>query len=206
MSTPTLTEIANHLCLDKGNAPVEKMPWHAAFPNHRTMGYTTVYANHMEAHRHMPMRLLEVGVCDQRFPLGSLKMWREYAPTWHITAMDFFVGHARGKEVIYARQIAEMGIYLTIGDQGLDGTYTRLPTHPFDFIIEDGSHIEEHMLFSLRKLLPRLSVGGFYFMEDIDAHAPTTPAFLKTLHTFPELKNIWLSPCGLSYLATFQRK
>ncbi len=202
----TLTEIAKRLCLDKGTAPTETMPWHAAFPDHRTMGYTTIYEHYMEPLRHAPCRLLEVGVCDQRFPLGSLKMWREYAPEWRLTAMDFFVGHARGQEAFYAEQIANMGIHLTIGDQARTETYSRLPNEPFNFIIEDGSHIEAHMLFSLQMLLPRLSVGGFYFMEDIDAKAPTTAAFLDKLEEFPELVKIWLSPCKLSYLAVFQRR
>lgn len=219
----TLTQIANSLTLDKGNADHKAMPWHAKFPHHRTLGYTEVYERYMNEARGNAIKLLEIGVCDQRFPLGSLKMWKEYAPEWNITALDFFVEHARGKEIQYSTLIRDMGVKLVIGDQSRADTYTRLPAHDFDFIIEDGSHIEQHMMFSLLMLCDRLTPGGHYFMEDIDANSADFIAALKDFQETGMLESphltvqqsfkiednlepieLWPSPSGLSHLAVFK--
>jgi hypothetical protein len=38
----------------------------------------------------------------------------------------------------------------------------------FSFIIDDGSHVPEDMLFTLGKLLPIVESGGYYIIEDLD--------------------------------------
>ena len=37
----------------------------------------------------------------------------------------------------------------------------------FDIIIDDGSHINSHQIFSVENLIPHLLPHGFYVMEDI---------------------------------------
>jgi hypothetical protein len=156
----TLTEIANALELDKGTADARTLSWHGAFPQHETMGYTDVYAQFMEPYRDQPVKLLEVGVCDCRFPMGSLRMWQQYFSKASITALDI-----NGK---YAQQIRDMGVALVVGDQAETVSYEHLD-FGYDFIIEDGSHQPTHMMFSLAMLAERLSPEGIYFMEDIQS-------------------------------------
>ncbi len=156
----TLTQIANKLELDKGTADAATLSWHSAFPDHVTMGYTEVYEKFMAPMRKKAVRLLEVGVCDGRFPLGSLKLWQKYFPKAQITAMDLFL------DVTVMDKVMDMGCTAVRGDQGDGRGYEDLEG-PFDFIIEDGSHQPDHMLFSLAMLSEKLAPKGIYFMEDI---------------------------------------
>ncbi len=156
----TLTQIANKLELDKGTADASTLSWHSAFPQHVTMGYTEVYEKFMAPMRKKPVRLLEVGVWDGRFPLGSLKMWRQYFTKGKIVAMDLF----QHPDAI--GQTEELGCLPVFGDQSDGQAYDAL-SGPFDFIIEDGSHQPDHMLFSLAMLSEKLAPKGIYFMEDI---------------------------------------
>jgi hypothetical protein len=156
----TLTQIANKLELDKGTADASTLSWHSAFPDHVTMGYTEVYEKFMAPMRKKFVRLLEVGVCDSRFPLGSLQMWIKYFPKGTVIAMDLF----QNPEVM--AQVVEIGCTPVMGDQSDGRSYERIHG-PFDFIIEDGSHQPDHMLFSLAMLSEKLAPKGIYFMEDI---------------------------------------
>jgi cephalosporin hydroxylase len=38
-----------------------------------------------------------------------------------------------------------------------------------DFIIDDGSHISEHIITSFKTLYPHIKKGGYYFIEDLHA-------------------------------------
>ncbi|HKN55231.1 MAG TPA: class I SAM-dependent methyltransferase, partial [Amycolatopsis sp.] len=38
---------------------------------------------------------------------------------------------------------------------------------PFDIVIDDGSHINEHVLTSFHALFPHVRTGGFYVIEDL---------------------------------------
>jgi 2-polyprenyl-3-methyl-5-hydroxy-6-metoxy-1,4-benzoquinol methylase len=40
---------------------------------------------------------------------------------------------------------------------------------PFDFIIDDGSHVGQHITTSFKMLWQHLKPGGYYFIEDLHA-------------------------------------
>jgi cephalosporin hydroxylase len=56
------------------------------------------------------------------------------------------------------------------GDQGnrddLDSMYSSFGNKKFDFILEDGSHTEEHQMISLGHLFQYVKSGGIYILED----------------------------------------
>ena len=58
-----------------------------------------------------------------------------------------------------------------IGDQGSKEDLLRVANSSsqsgFDIIIDDGSHLNSHQIFSLETLIPYLRQGGFYVIEDI---------------------------------------
>ena len=45
--------------------------------------------------------------------------------------------------------------------------WTRQIPDPIDVIIDDGSHIMEHLKTSFMHLFPKLSSGGIYVLEDL---------------------------------------
>ncbi len=178
-----LTEIANKLELDKGTAKPSTLSWHAAWPQGVTMGYTDVYEKFMAPSRKKAAKLLELGVLDWRFPLGSLKMWRKYAPKWSIAAMGLFPDPSMVGEAV------KLGCRAITGDQSDGRSYETLENDHFDFIIEDGSHQPDHMLFSLAMLSEKLAPKGIYFMEDIQNERTRGWFGYDNLQVLHDLKN-----------------
>ncbi len=60
-------------------------------------------------------------------------------------------------------------------------------------IIDDGSHISEHIITSFKTLFPHLKKGGLYFVEDLHA------GWAEKEKTLPELKRILSNFEGSEY-------
>jgi hypothetical protein len=122
--------------------------------------------------------MMEIGVCDPRFPGASLKMWEEYFN--HLTligydinpkAMDF---ENSNTHIFIGDQNNGNDLHLCIGSNGGD----------YDIIIDDGSHVGEHILTSFRYLFPFVKPGGYYIIEDLHSaytHAETTLPLLQEI-------------------------
>lgn len=54
-------------------------------------------------------------------------------------------------------------------EQDLLRAYEEAGSEPFDVIIDDASHINWHQIKTLDIMLPKLAVGGLYFVEDIQS-------------------------------------
>ncbi len=123
------------------------------------------YAQHYDRYfarlRDQPIRLLEIGVGGAEQPgLGaeSLRMWRDYFASGMIFGIDLWdksphdearIKTFRGSQddpAFLARVVREAG--------------------PFDIVIDDGSHINRHVLKSFRLLFPHVKEGGVYAIED----------------------------------------
>ena len=67
------------------------------------------------------------------------------------------------------RGIDEPGLVTHKGDQGdpgyLDGLAAGIG--PLDIVIDDGSHINEHVITSFNALFPHVRPGGLYVIEDV---------------------------------------
>jgi predicted O-methyltransferase YrrM len=101
--------------------------------------------------------VLEIGVYDG----SSLRMWSEYFPNAKITGLDVdprCLDHSRG------------AIRVRLCDQSDVSQLLRVATDlgPFDLVVDDGSHIWSHQILTLETLLPFVSPGGIYILEDID--------------------------------------
>jgi hypothetical protein len=126
------------------------------------------YAQHYQSHFHRlrkkRLNLLEIGVGgydDPRAGGESLRMWKDYFPNANIFGIDVF--DKSGLE--------EPRIRIFKGSQDdpdflawVAGQIGRL-----DIIIDDGSHLNEHMVASFQALFPLLAEGGFYAIEDLQA-------------------------------------
>jgi demethylmacrocin O-methyltransferase len=124
--------------------------------------YTPHYMTHLRKFKNKNIRLLEIGVGGYENPnVGghSLRMWKKYFPFGKIYSIDIY-----DKSALQERRIK---IYQ--GSQVDNDFLERLDNEvgPFDVIIDDGSHLNEHIIETFKILFPKLKDGGIYAIEDI---------------------------------------
>jgi demethylmacrocin O-methyltransferase len=156
----------------------------------REHGYTRHYAEYFRQIRRRKLHILEIGVGGYQDPksgANSLRMWQSYFPNSMIYGID----------VADKRYHEDKRIKIFQGSQNDPAFLESLATHigHIDIVIDDGSHINEHILTSFRALFPRLASPGIYVIEDIftsywpeyggDWHnlndRPTSVALIKSL-------------------------
>ncbi len=131
----------------------DKFGYHDYTPNYHTL------FSHL---RESPVRLMEIGVGGyQDADRGgeSLEMWRDYFEAGQITGIDI-----QKKEMDLGDRVA-----ILQGSQ-IDAAFLAelVKTRgPFDIIIDDGSHQNEHVVMSFQLLFPTLAAGGIYVAEDV---------------------------------------
>lgn len=132
--------------------------------------YTQHYDHHFRPMRKQKLKILEIGVGghnDPRMGGASLRMWKYYFPNSNIFALDIYdksklqedrIRIFKGSQVDYdflEKMIAETGT--------------------LDIIIDDGSHVNEHVLGSFSYLFSKVKENGYYVIEDI--HTSYWPEF-----------------------------
>jgi len=128
--------------------------------------YTPVYHELFGTWREQVSHVLEIGINAG----SSLKMWQEYFPYAHIVGIDCDPGtfrHTKDDPRIschLADQNNPVDLYKVM--DSLDPARGR-----FQLIIDDGSHVREHQVTSMKTLLPYLSLDGIYVVEDIGTMA-----------------------------------
>ena len=124
--------------------------------------YTPIYHELLAPLRDRPVKLLEIGVGGYGFrKIGgaSLAMWADYLQWGTIIGLDV------------AEKQLSLGPRVTIlqGSQGDPEFLARLAAEqgPFDVVIDDGSHVAEHVALSFNKLFPAVVDDGYYIIEDV---------------------------------------
>jgi hypothetical protein len=124
--------------------------------------YTQHYQKHLRKFKFRPIKLLEIGVGGNKNPyLGghSLRMWKKYFPFAKIYSIDIaeksFLQEHRIK-IFKGSQIDEHFLNDVVNQIG-----------DIDIIIDDGSHMNEHVIKSFQFLFPKLKDGGIYIIEDL---------------------------------------
>lgn len=124
--------------------------------------YTQHYERHLRHLRRRPVRLLEIGIGGYGGGLhaggGSLRMWRSWMPKAQIVGVDLAPRDFRERRIrtFTGDQTDRVFLEQLIRDQG-----------PFDVMIDDGSHVNEHVRATFRILWPLLPPGGIYVIEDL---------------------------------------
>jgi hypothetical protein len=123
--------------------------------------YTPVYQALMRPWRGKPVRLLEIGVGGYAGALGgeSLRMWESYFPRGRITGIDLYDKTALSGGRVRVFQCSQV--------DGPKLTALAQDEGPFDFIIDDGSHLNAHQIETFGILWPHLKDGGTYIVEDV---------------------------------------
>jgi hypothetical protein len=119
--------------------------------------YFEIYDKHFNKFRNKQISLLEIGVGHG----GSLQMWKEYfGENISIVGLDICTD---------CKNYEESQIKIEIGSQYdsvvLDSLISKYKN--FDIIIDDGSHINEHVIFSFNHLFKHLNEDGIYLVEDV---------------------------------------
>lgn len=123
--------------------------------------YAAHYARHFQHLRRKKITLLEIGIGGYEKPGdggGSLRMWRRYFPNAQIVGVDYFDKSPH----------AEKRIRIYRGDQSDEPLLRKIVAEVGrpDIIIDDGSHINAHVLKSFEVLFPLLADDGIYVVED----------------------------------------
>lgn len=123
--------------------------------------YGTHYMTHLKRFRHKRINLLEIGVGGYSDPHSggqSLRMWKKYFPFGRIFSLD-----------IYDKSpLQEKRIRIFQGSQ-VDNHFLNEVCNiigEIDIIIDDGSHINAHVIETFKVLYPKLKDGGIYIIED----------------------------------------
>ncbi len=124
--------------------------------------YTDFYEDLLAPLRDKPIRLLEIGIGGYEDPMAggaSLRMWKEYLPCATIVGLDY----------VDKSGLAEDRIIIVQGDQSDSGSLLDVVERhgPFDVIIDDGSHVNRHVINTFETLFPTLADGGLYVVEDL---------------------------------------
>lgn len=123
--------------------------------------YTQHYERHFAPLRDAPVRLLEIGIGgydDPRAGGGSLRMWQRYFRRGLIHGLD-----------VHEKRLDEPRIRTIKGDQSDGAFLDRLGAGlgGLDIVIDDGSHVNAHVLASFAALFPHVRPGGWYVIEDL---------------------------------------
>jgi hypothetical protein len=117
--------------------------------------YCDKYANYLPFERYSELNILEIGVLDGQ----SVKTWKDYFYRSKITGIDINPN---------CKQYEEDKISIEIGSQA-DNVFLNdvMRNHgPFDMILDDGSHMNEHVIYSFEHLFQSIKPGGVYIVED----------------------------------------
>ena len=151
--------------------------------------YIPHYERHFAPYRDQTFNLLEIGVGGYKDPaLGgeSLRMWQDYFPNATIVGIDLYEKHVAGPRIRVYQGDQTDAVFLerVVAEAG-----------PFRLIIDDGSHLNAHVIRTFEILYPTLELGGVYAVEDLQtsywssfggdmedlAGANTSLNFLKSL-------------------------
>lgn len=150
--------------------------------------YTPIYQQWFSPLRHQPIRLLEIGVGGYAKPRhggDSLRMWKRYFYKGHITGIDLYDKSA----------LQENRLRIYTGDQ-TDAAFLQKVSKsegPFDIIIDDGSHVQSHIITSFEALFPLMRSGGIYVIEDTQtSYWPKFEGSTASMESIPSAMNYFI--------------
>jgi len=123
--------------------------------------YAQHYQRHLAGRRWERLNVLEIGVGgngDPKHGGQSLRMWRTFFPRSRIYGIDL-----HDKSYHDERRIR------TFSGSQADTRFLEMVAQEIgriDVIVDDGSHVNEHVIQTFQTLFPKLSDGGLYAIED----------------------------------------
>lgn len=154
--------------------------------------YTPKYHEFLNPIRSNVSKFIEIGIGN--FPLmsplvgklykpgASLRMWRDYFPNAKIIGCD----------ILHDVLFIDERITTYCVDQSMENSLIVFGNNikKADVILDDGSHIKEHMILSFKTLWKYVIDGGLYIIEDIKNNELSEFESLATLLGFNDAKLI----------------
>ena len=141
--------------------------------------YTQHYQRYFEPLRQKRVNLLEIGVGgyeDSDRGAESLRMWKAYFRNSRIVGID----------IVDKTQFREDRIDIRHCGQTDAEALCQLSDEygGFDIVIDDGSHLNEHVIETFRLLFPLMRANGIYAIEDTQtAYWPTWGGGIDNPHS-----------------------
>ena len=148
--------------------------------------YTPAYHTILKGLRDTTKLVLEIGIGNTPLmvpivgrtykPGASLRMWRDYFPSAQILGCDIL------ESVLFKEERIDTVVADQSNEESLNAlrAYTKTFGEYVDLIVDDGSHVVEHMRLSFKVLWASIRPGGLYIIEDIQAKHLEQ---FKVLHT-----------------------
>lgn len=117
--------------------------------------YLVKYEKYLPFKRDEYLKILEIGVLDG----ASLRTWKDY----------FYNSVVHGIDINeQCMKYEEHRIKIEIGSQDDENFLVNIKQKygPFDMILDDGSHLNSHVIFSFEHLWDSVKSGGVYVVED----------------------------------------
>lgn len=142
-------------------------------------GYAPIYHALLKHLRDRPVRLLEIGIgtvipgayCSMYGhdlpgyrPGASLRAWRDYFPNGTVCGVDVQPDTMIRDEPRIATAIVD--------STNAEAVRAYLGDRAFDVIVDDGAHIPELQVKTLRNFFPALAPNGLYVIEDVNRVDP----------------------------------
>jgi hypothetical protein len=141
--------------------------------------YTQHYQRYFQPLKHRRLNVLEIGVGGYKHSQRggeSLRMWKAYFRRSRIVGIDVYDKTRFRERRIDIRQC----------DQTDSQALLALSTEygGFDIIIDDGSHVNEHVIKTFQVLFPLMRPNGIYAVEDTQsAYWPTWGGGIDNPHS-----------------------
>lgn len=119
--------------------------------------YCVKYEKYLPFKRDDNLKILEIGVLNG----ASIKTWKDFYPNSEILGIDINVDCLKYEDT-------DNRILIEIGSQ-IDGDFLSRIIKKygnFDLIIDDGSHMQNHIIYTFENLFDNLVEGGVYVIED----------------------------------------
>jgi hypothetical protein len=123
--------------------------------------YAQHYETHFAAIRHQKLNILEIGIGGYEDPRGggeSLRMWRTYFPNANIFGIDIYEKSCHDERRIKTFKGSQ------VDDNFLQNVIEEIGQ--IDIVVDDGSHINEHVIHTFNFLFPRINCQ-WYVVEDV---------------------------------------
>lgn len=117
--------------------------------------YSVKYEKYLPFKRYDVLKVLEIGVLRGE----SLKVWKDYFYRSEIVGIDIDPN---------CKKYEEFRINVEIGSQADDKFLDEISKKYglFDMILDDGSHMNSHQIYSFEHLFGSIKSGGVYIIED----------------------------------------
>jgi hypothetical protein len=138
--------------------------------------YSPIYYDLFKEYKNNYKFILEVGVGTNEimkpisgidYQIGSsLKSWRDFFPNSMVFGLDI------DNRVLFEEERIKCFFTDQSKQESLENTIYNINSYigkniEYDFIIDDGSHVVDHMILTFNTLKKYLKSGGIYVIEDI---------------------------------------